>query len=175
MNRALSLLALCSLLALADCGGGSGAGNASCRGILNREKDCGAWTGGTTSCHKEPETQLDQCIGKCLEESSCADVQDYACFGATNPCIDDCLFTDDFVCDNGQHIQPILQCDGTPDCSDGSDEDGCQLGMFRCDNYGQELIDPLLVCDGNSNCSTGKDEEDCGEKVCSVFDVGQAQ
>lgn len=34
--------------------------------------------------------------------------------------------TEEFTCDNGCCLAPGLECDSTPQCSDGSDEQKCE-------------------------------------------------
>jgi hypothetical protein len=34
-------------------------------------------------------------------------------------------FTNSFICDDGQCIEPSAECDGIQDCFNGDDEEGC--------------------------------------------------
>uniref|UniRef100_A0AAV2J3F3 Uncharacterized protein n=1 Tax=Knipowitschia caucasica TaxID=637954 RepID=A0AAV2J3F3_KNICA len=82
------------------------------------------------------------------------------------------------------------ECDGHRDCSDGSDEDGCEedcvdgsdevncqgvvvptssLNAPKCQQGsklcadGLECVNYSHVCDGHTDCSDGSDEDQCGE------------
>ena len=85
-------------------------------------------------------------------------------------CVDDwdefeCVM---FECANGMLISGGLQCDGAPDCSDATDEQGCPPD-FLCDNG--LFILQLFVCDGMADCEGNNDgvvsdEVDCGLPFC---------
>ncbi|CAB1319141.1 unnamed protein product, partial [Coregonus sp. 'balchen'] len=63
-------------------------------------------------------------------------------------------------------------CDGEVDCTDGSDEQDCELlckaGQFQC-AHGKKCIDQQQVCDGKAQCQDRSDEMDCFKptKSCS--------
>ncbi|CAG0901008.1 unnamed protein product [Cyprideis torosa] len=60
-------------------------------------------------------------------------------------------------------------CDSVHDCSDGSDENGCQeigcKGNFQCSDG--MCLGPLLVCNGIRDCKDGSDELGCASQNCS--------
>lgn len=75
-----------------------------------------------------------------------------------------------FKCVDGKSCVPeTWQCDGYPDCEDGSDEGEhclktqCSETMFRCQSTGR-CIPRNWVCDGESDCpDSADDEKDCAE------------
>jgi hypothetical protein len=90
---------------------------------------------------------------------------------ATYHCIDGtdemgCAFAchrplDLFTCANKIRIPAEKACDGSEDCTDGSDEEESFCGPpFVCDN-GSVTLEPSLVCDEVRDCGDGTDEENC--------------
>jgi hypothetical protein len=50
-------------------------------------------------------------------------------------------------------------CDGFADCSDGSDEAGCD---FPCGSgAGSPTVPYSSLCDGSADCPNGEDEDGC--------------
>ena len=72
---------------------------------------------------------------------------------------------DEFTCLTGQKecIPYDWKCDGTPECTDKSDELDCpicdSLREFQCED--KKCIKTEQVCDGKKQCSDGGDEQAC--------------
>ena len=77
-----------------------------------------------------------------------------------------CHHESEFQCQSdGSCVPSTWECDGHPDCEDGSDEHHaclprtCPSSFFRCDN-GNCVLRSWL-CDGDNDCRDMSDERDC--------------
>lgn len=68
-----------------------------------------------------------------------------------------------FACGDGMQIPETYQCNGEPDCDDGSDEQNCPT--FMCADGSDVLLNQQ--CDLSIDCPDASDEQGCaGEFVC---------
>lgn len=77
-----------------------------------------------------------------------------------------CHHESEFQCQSdGSCVPSTWECDGHPDCEDGSDEHNacpphtCPSTFFRCDNGNCVLRS--WICDGDNDCRDLSDERDC--------------
>ncbi|OCT83695.1 low-density lipoprotein receptor class A domain-containing protein 3 isoform X2 [Xenopus laevis] len=79
----------------------------------------------------------------------------------------ECNIPGNFMCSDGHCIPGGWQCDGNPDCFDGSDEKECPKAKSKCGpNFfpcmsGIHCIIGRFQCNGFEDCPDGSDEENC--------------
>ncbi|XP_049879788.1 putative vitellogenin receptor [Pectinophora gossypiella] len=106
------------------------------------------------------------CEGKCTDKNKvCASTTStpapVTCRAGQFECVKDRLC-----------IDRAQMCDGTTDCTDGSDEAQTLCSTFNCLHTefmcasGHCVLKPFL-CDGEPDCKDGSDENDCANKTCS--------
>nr|QYY47503.1 vitellogenin receptor-1 [Pardosa pseudoannulata] len=82
--------------------------------------------------------------------------------------------TTDFQCVNGHCLPADRRCDGSKDCTDGSDEVGCSSRCsaddFQCKNG--RCILKSWQCDARDDCGDNSDENDCPPTAnCSSHEI----
>lgn len=114
-----------------------------------------------------PETDAaqQQCLAGCVSAADCAALSDAFCNngGSLLACVGACLQP---KCGDGTVLSAGQLCDGTSDCADGSDEQGCAATLFEC-GEGDGTVSIQQRCDGSNDCEGGADEEGC-----PTFDCG---
>ncbi|KII65382.1 Sortilin-related receptor [Thelohanellus kitauei] len=75
-----------------------------------------------------------------------------------------CSSADAYKCNSGECVEKTRRCDGIYDCSDSSDEIGCQKECLKneylCDDK-ITCVDSSAVCNGRTECPDGSDEKYC--------------
>ena len=114
-----------------------------------------------TSC--TDRTPYRACEKECYASAACTDIVGFFCGSKTDgaavtACLGDCNnLPDDFACKSGELEPGNYVCDGSQDCSDGSDEVGC---TFTCAD-GVQTIAENLTCNNTTDCKDGSDEMGC--------------
>lgn len=64
-------------------------------------------------------------------------------------------------CSSGRCLPLALLCDGSDDCGDGTDEQGCPCPHDSLACADGRCLPPALLCDGHPDCPDAADEEAC--------------
>jgi hypothetical protein len=111
-----------------------------------------------------------RCFLSCVSDAKCSDVIEFECNEGDelwseqlDACFDKCDYIydsgDDFPCKNGETTD-AKYCDGEQECTDGSDEKGCDPSfVFECKDG--QLVPDYAKCDEERDCDDGSDELDC--------------
>lgn len=171
LMRALTLcFVMCSFLVVSCVSGGDGGGGGSavCSRASSKLRGCNLLGMGTWSECEEPVGAGERCQANCLLNASCADLSAALCDDSFSASLEACVNAcpdDEFTCDNGETVPMSWQCDGENDCSDGSDEVGCQstVQTFACGDGDTIPLD--WQCDDEQDCTDGSDEVGCPEEA----------
>ena len=141
--------------------------------------------------HPDAKAHLDCAAGPqktyagCFTAAGCDDDAQLACFdvflaavlacpdppaAANNQVAIACYGQPPFVCASGEQVPDSYKCDLEADCSDGSDELGCD-NVFMCANGTAIYLDYkcdgwLDCCEGDPECRDMSDEAGCPVFMC---------
>ena len=145
---------------------GGGSGGDPCAAASAHLAECAASVPITTCDATDPGWA---CQAPCLLDASCSDLQRVAQNPTPDPSLQVGLCqlacatpTAVTACANGVLIYASQVCDGTTQCTDGSDEVGCSppTSWFPCAD-GSDTIPGAWRCNGTADCVDGSDETGC--------------
>lgn len=143
--------------------------------VANDDHPCQRWNGGCSHICVSLGKSTSGCL--CPAGLVFGDVRNRSCVEAL-----DC----EFRCRSGECLPMSRRCNNHKDCSDNSDEEGCEaeltrpskivcpVGKFICRNAHQ-CLEPHQRCDGKKQCNDGSDEEHCEKFGESLREVERSQ
>ncbi len=168
----LSFFRVLSSLLLALISGCSTSSSSSpeelCGARESRLRACGVTSeDATLPCLSHP---THRCELRCERDASCEDLATRYCNAgayagtALSSCVNGCGFVT-FLCPDGSELAANQVCNGSADCSDGSDEQYCST--FSCASG--EMLSTIFLCNDEWDCSDGSDEgaAQCGAFTCA--------
>ena len=175
MTRFIPIGSYVSLALLTACGSGTGGGDpASGRPELYEHLvNCGVLTPGYFDGDVAAPDLYADCYAGCLVALDCDKLSEAMCNVQSEPskeCRRQC--DPPFACANGTEVLKRQQCDGIFDCSDQSDELGCESvtppdGAFLCSQAPGFWIIEKAVCNGVQDCPGNTDEQNCTYFQCA--------